>query len=510
MFFRLPVVRFFNRVINRAMVTVALVLLQIGWLLWAFFSLTAGKVWVNAGLNVLSLFITLYLVRKDENSDYKIIWLVLIGMMPLLGGALYLAFGNKAPAKRMRQRMQAVERQHTADLAQQPGQTDALDPASRGLSRYVSEYGPYPAWKNSTAKYYPCGEAMYPDLLADLEKAERFIFLEFFIVRTGKMWKGVEDILVRKARAGVEVRLLYDAIGSWKLSERFVRRLRGAGIEVRAYAPLRFPWFSPRANRRNHSKIAVIDGRTGFVGGINIAERYLDGDALGRWRDEHLRIEGEAVDDLQRLFAADWALEGGEPLSEGLYAAAPADDLPCSPLQIAWTREDRSRTTLTDLFAQLIEEARHTLRISSPYFLPPPALYEALLRAVRRGCRVLVMLPARSDVWLARRATDAYLGELLGAGVEIFRFRGGFLHAKRLIADERVASVGTANFDYRSLEYNTEATALLLDSATVRQAIRRFDEDLASCTPIDPEAWRRRSVHYRLGDRIARLFAPLL
>ena len=152
MFFRLPVVRFFNRVINRATVTVALVLLQIGWLLWAFFSLTAGKVWVNAGLNVLSLFITLYLVRKDENSDYKIIWLVLIGMMPLLGGALYLAFGNKAPAKRMRQRMQAVERQHTADLAQQPGQTDALDPASRGLSRYVSEYGPYPAWKNSTAK----------------------------------------------------------------------------------------------------------------------------------------------------------------------------------------------------------------------------------------------------------------------------------------------------------------------------------------------------------------------
>lgn len=279
---------------------------------------------------------------------------------------------------------------------------------------------------------------------------------------------------------------------------------------MRAYAPLRFPWFSPRANRRNHSKIAVIDGRTGFVGGhqhrrtfTSTATRW----ALARRTPAH---RGRSRRRPQRLFAADWARKAANPLSEGLYAAAPADDLPCSPLQIAWTREDRSRTTLTDLFAQLIEEARHTLRISSPYFLPPPALYEALLRAVRRGCRVLVMLPARSDVWLARRATDAYLGELLGAGVEIFRFRGGFLHAKRLIADERVASVGTANFDYRSLEYNTEATALLLDSATVRQAIRRFDEDLASCTPIDPEAWRRRSVHYRLGDRIARLFAPLL
>ena len=155
MFFRLPVVRFFNHVINRATVTVALVWLQIGWLLWAFFSLTAGKVWVNAGLNVLSLFITLYLVRKDENSDYKIIWLVLIGLMPLLGGALYLAFGNKAPAKRMRQRMQAVGRQHTADLAQQPGQTEALDPASRGLCRYIADYGPYPPWEDTPAKYYP-------------------------------------------------------------------------------------------------------------------------------------------------------------------------------------------------------------------------------------------------------------------------------------------------------------------------------------------------------------------
>ena len=270
MFFRLPVVRFFNRVINRATVTVALVLLQIGWLLWAFFSLTAGKVWVNAGLNVLSLFITLYLVRKDENSDYKIIWLVLIGMMPLLGGALYLAFGNKAPAKRMRQRMQAVERQHTADLAQQPGQTDALDPASRGLSRYVSEYGPYPAWKNSTAKYYPCGEAMYPDLLADLEKAERFIFLEFFIVRTGKMWKGVEDILVRKAAAkrGVDVRLVLPGIPDKKLIFRLTRSyyvpLLRAGVRIYEFTPGFL-----------HAKCYVSDDRAAVVGSINMDYRSL-------------------------------------------------------------------------------------------------------------------------------------------------------------------------------------------------------------------------------------------
>ena len=307
MFFRLPVVRFFNRVINRATVTVALVLLQIGWLLWAFFSLTAGKVWVNAGLNVLSLFITLYLVRKDENSDYKIIWLVLIGLMPLLGGALYLAFGNKAPAKRMRQRMQAVERQHTADLAQQPGQTEALDPASRGLCRYIADYGPYPAWKDTTAKYYPCGEEMYPDLLADLERAERFIFLEFFIIRTGRMWGGVEDILVRKAAEGVDVRLIYDDFGSLLgLPSDFVVRMERAHIRCIPFNPV-VPLVSLVMNHRDHRKIVVVDGSVAYTGGINLADEYINAEErFGYWKDAALRTEGAAVWNFTVMFLKHW------------------------------------------------------------------------------------------------------------------------------------------------------------------------------------------------------------
>ena len=344
------------------------------------------------------LFLTAYLLlaipsaaavlRQKQTPVVAIAWLLAIVLLPIGGSLFYLLAGYRKPVR---------------DVPP----TDSRPAA--GIERMLW-YGcsTRVRYRNRVEQLHDGGEA-FAALISALQGARRYIHLSYYIFADDRIGHAIADILVRKARAGVEVRLLYDAIGSWKLSERFVRRLRGAGIEVRAYAPLRFPWFSPRANRRNHSKIAVIDGRTGFVGGINIAERYLDGDALGRWRDEHLRIEGEAVDDLQRLFAADWALEGGEPLSEGLYAAAPADDLPCSPLQIAWTREDRSRTTLTDLFAQLIEEARHTLRISSPYFLPPPALYEALLRAVRRGCRVLVMLPARSDVWLAPPRTPIWV-----------------------------------------------------------------------------------------------------
>ena len=284
-FFRLPVVRFFNHLLNRATVTVVLVLLQVAWLLWAFFSLATGRIWVNIGLKALSVFIMLYLVRKDENSDYKIIWLVLLGLAPLLGGAMYLAFGNKAPAKRMRQKMQRVESSHTGDMEQLPGQVDALDPASRGLSRYIAGYGPYPAWKNTLTKYYPCGEEMYPDLLADLEKAEKFIFLEFFIVRTGKMWDGVEDILVRKAAQGVDVRLIYDDFGSLLgLPSDFVVRMEKAHIRCIPFNPV-VPLVSLVMNHRDHRKIVVVDGGVAYTGGINLADEYINAEKrFGYWR----------------------------------------------------------------------------------------------------------------------------------------------------------------------------------------------------------------------------------
>ncbi len=208
--FRLPIVKFFSRIFNRVTVTVGLVALQVIWLLWAFWSFTAGRIWLNGLLKLLSILIVLYLVRKDENSAYKIGWIVLIGLLPLLGGALYLAFGNKAPAKHLREKMQAVEQIHQEDLIQPEGQTESLDVSCRNLSGYVAKYGPYPAWKNTATQYFPSGEAMYAQLLKDLEGAEKFIFLEFFIISSGKMWDGVEQILRRKAAEGVDVRLIYD------------------------------------------------------------------------------------------------------------------------------------------------------------------------------------------------------------------------------------------------------------------------------------------------------------
>lgn len=438
---------------------------------------------------LLAAWATTALMRQERTPATALAWLLAILFIPVVGCTLYLLAGYRRP------------------LHDIPA-TDAEPPA--GIERMLWHDCATRIRLHNRVEQLHDGSEAFAALIAALQGARRHIHLSYYIFADDRVGHAFGDILMRKARAGVEVRLLYDAVGSWKLSKRFVQQLRKAGVEVRPYAPLRFPWFSPRANRRNHSKIAVIDGRIGFVGGINIAERYLDGDALGRWRDEHLRIEGEAVTDLQRLFAADWIQEGGTWISDNYKPTIDTETLPLSPLQIAWTREDHSRHTLSDLFAQLIDQTRHTLRLSSPYFLPPAALYEALLRALHRGCRILIMLPDRSDVWLARRATDSYLGSLLEAGAEIFRYEGGFLHAKRLLIDDDVASVGTANFDYRSLDYNTEATALLLDHATVQQALRRFDADLERCRRITVEEWHNRPTSRALGDRIARLFAPLL
>lgn len=428
-------------------------------------------------------------LHRRRTPETTLGWLLAILLVPVAGSALYLLAGHRPKA----------------DGTPPPGR---MPPP--GIERMIWHGCATRRRDRNRIVQLHDGSDAFAALIAALQGARRYIHLSYYIFADDRIGRTIGDILMRKARSGIEVRLLYDAIGSWRLTQRSVRRLREAGIEAKPYAPLRFPYFSARANRRNHSKIAIVDGCIGFVGGINIAERYLDGDALGRWRDEHLRIEGEAVADLQRLFALDWQTEGGRPLPPSVCGTPLSADLPHAPIQIAWTRDDRSRTTLADLFVQLIDGARHSICISSPYFLPPPALDDALLRAVRRGCRVRVMLPARSDVWLARRATDAYLDDLLDAGAEIYRYEGGFLHAKRLIADRRIASIGTANFDYRSLNYNTEATALLLDPPAVEQAIRQFDEDLNRCTPIDAQAWRRRPALRRSGDRLAKLFAPLL
>ena len=511
MFFRLPVVRFFNRVINRATVTVALVLLQIGWLLWAFFSLTAGKVWVNAGLNVLSLFITLYLVRKDENSDYKIIWLVLIGMMPLLGGALYLAFGNKRPAKRLRLKMQAVEDAHKKDLVQEPGVLEGLDAREQGQSRYVAKYGPYPAWQNTRTQYFACGEAMYPQLLADLEKAEKSIFLEFFIVSHGCMWNGIEKILRRKAAQGVDVRLIYDDFGSLLgLPADFIVRMERAHIRCIPFNPV-VPLLSLVMNHRDHRKIVVIDGKVAYTGGINLADEYINAiTRFGYWKDAGLRIEGAAVWNFTVMFLDFWnafrPFEQDYSTFRPQLAVLPASDGVVQPYADSPLDEEPVAETV---YLDILAQSQQYVYFYTPYLAIGEEMLDALRNAAKRGVDVRLVLPGIPDKKLVFRLSRSYYLPLLRAGVRIYEYTPGFLHAKCCVSDDRAAVVGSINMDYRSMFLHFECGVLLLQNSQVlalRDDVRRT---LPQCREVQCADCRTGLVGTVL-DSVLRLLSPLM
>ncbi len=433
-----------------------------------------------------SLCALLWTTRRHRIPASAAAWAAVVFVLPLVGTLLYLAFG-------LPRRPLPVRRP--------TGPGDAP-------GRIVSEgCGTRPTLRNRIEPLHN-GSNAFSALIAALQRATRSIHMEYYIFRDDRIGRTIADILVRRARAGVEVRVIYDAVGSWGLKRRLLRRMHEAGIRTAAYAPVRFPWFVPRSTRRNHRKIVVIDGRTAFLGGINIAEYYLDGDDSGKWRDEHLQLEGDIVADLQRLFLKDWAAAAGERLDPASRTARHAVHEELS-LQAAWSEEGPSRFVLAEAFAAAILRARRRVRICSPYFLPPTLLIDALRIAVRSGIRVEVMIPAASDSTLTDLVSDSYVGDLLDAGVELYRYDQGFLHAKVLLVDDLLASIGTANMDYRSLTANLEVTLFIRDSATVRSMASTFDRDRAACVRLDRRTWHPSLLRRTLGD-LLRLAAPLL
>ena len=512
MFFRSPIVRFFNRILNRVTITVVLVALQLLWLCWVFYSITTGtgRVWVNGLLNALSLLIILYLVRKDENSAYKVGWIALIGILPLLGGALYLAFGNKRPSKRLSLKMHAVDSAHKKDLQQQPGVLDSLDAGGQGQSRYVAKYGPYPAWQNTRAQYFASGEAMYPQLLADLEKAQKSIFLEFFIVSHGCMWNGIEKVLRRKAAQGVDVRLIYDDFGSLLgLPSDFVIRMEKAHIRCIPFNPV-VPLVSLVMNHRDHRKIVVVDGNVAYTGGVNLADEYINAEQrFGYWKDAAIRLEGAAVWNFTVMFLNVW--NAFRPQETDYTAFAPTR-LPAvqdgvvqpyadSPLD----EEPLAETVYLDILSQ----AQRYVYIYTPYLAVGEEMLDALKNAAKRGVDVRLILPGIPDKKLVFRLSRSYYLPLLRAGVRIYEFTPGFLHAKCYVSDDRVAMVGSINMDYRSLFLHFECGTLLFHNSQIAALRKDVERTLPQCREIMRSDCRTNLPGTAL-DSVLRLLSPLM
>ncbi|MCP8967973.1 cardiolipin synthase [Ectobacillus ponti] len=360
--------------------------------------------------------------------------------------------------------------------------------------------------RKSDFRLYTYGKMLYRDLFADIEQAKDHIHILFFIVKNDAVSQRFLQLLMKKAQEGVEVRLLLDRVGSHLLSRKSIRELRRAGVHFAFCHNPRFPYFFYSINQRNHRKITVIDGKIGYVGGFNIGEEYLGNDPkLGNWRDYHLRLTGEGVQDLQTQFLHDWRDDTKENLlRESRYFP------PLLPGAVEHYFVPTDGAYLQQTFLDLIEMAQHDIYIGTPYFIPGKRLMDALIQAAQRGVRIAVLVPKKSDHPLVREAKFPYMRQLLREGCDVYEFLNGFFHAKIFIVDGHICDIGTANFDLRSLYINHEMNCIMQDSSFFAAIKKEVDEDLEASRKLTLEDVERLSFGERLKEKIGTIIAFFL
>lgn len=385
------------------------------------------------------------------------------------------------------------------------------------LANLLVRDGHSPLMGGNRVRLLTNGEEKFPDLLTELEKAERHIHMEYYIYGDDDIGHAIKDVLIARARAGVEVRFIYDDFGSRAITKRLVPELRAAGVLAFPFYKLTLPAFAQRINYRNHRKIVVIDGHTAYVGGINVSDRYINGQATKNpffWRDTHLRIDGPGGYFLQHLFLCDWnfCAPGHQVDLDRNYFSSivpnPAQE--GSFVQIGASGPDSRTPTLLYSFMQVINLAKEEILVTTPYFIPGDSLLDALVVASLSGVKVKLLVPGESDSHLVNGAASSYYAELLRVGVEVHRYRQGFVHAKTIVVDGLLAAIGTANLDYRSFDLNFEVAAFVYDATLAGQLQQVFYEGLSHAEPINYETWRQRPVWVKLLQKAARMVSPLL
>jgi cardiolipin synthase len=356
------------------------------------------------------------------------------------------------------------------------------------------------------------GEEKFPEVLKALNEAKHHIHIEYYIYENDSIGKQIENILVAKAKEGVQVRFIYDDFGSPSINKKMELRLKDAGVEVYPFQKIIFYLLANRLNYRNHRKIIVIDGETAFTGGINVSNKYIN-NKRGKlyWRDTHLRIDGPGVFYLQYLFFTDWNFCRGKKLKPTEeHFASHKKHTEDTIVQVAASGPDADQPAILFSILQAIRLAKKEILITTPYFIPGDTILDALKIAALSGIDVKLLVPGISDSKLVNAASRSYYGELLFAGVEVYLYNKGFVHAKTIVTDESLSIIGTANMDMRSFELNFEVNVLLYDEKVSKSLRKIFFEDLNDANKIDAKKWNKRSVYKQLPEKLARLFSPVM
>ena len=502
-----------KKVFSRTVVTALLIIIQVAWLAALLLRLGNSLPAIQTVLRILSLVAILFVIKSDMNPSYKIGWILLIAVLPILGGLMYVIFGNKRPTKTMRDMLNAQLQKSAEYLSTQESITGELDGGAAGLFKYLESSAGYPTAKDTAVRYYRVGEEMYADLIPELEKAEKFIFLEYFIIRPGVMWDSVLEVLKRKAAAGVDVRIIYDDMGCIDiLPANYNTTLEGWGIRTMAFN--RFvPAVSLVMNNRDHRKITVIDGKVGFTGGINISDEYINvKERFGHWKDTGLMLKGPGVFNLTLMFLEMWNAfnKDGDNyadfIPESYVEKGGTDDgyvlsFSDSPLD----NESVGESVYTDMLYQ----AKDYIYITTPYLAIDSELQTAMCMAAKRGVDVRMITPGIPDKKLVYRLTRSYYPTLLRAGVKIYEYTPGFIHAKSFVCDDELCVVGTINMDYRSLYLHFECGTLMYNNPEIKQVKRDDLETMEKCRKVELSDMKTNFIG-ELFDSFLRSIAPLM
>lgn len=461
-------------------------------------------------LVMLAVVVTLvFVVMENRNPVKTLAWVLVLVFLPVVGLLLYYFFGRDTRKEKLISKKGFARLSKYPMMEYQQQKSFQTSEGQHQLMQFCRRVNGALPFEGNALRVYSDGHSMLQALLRAIAGARHHIHLEFYIFEDDAVGRLVRDALMDKAREGVEVRVLYDDVGCWKVPHLFYDRMRESGVEVRAFLKVRFPRFTGKVNYRNHRKLVVVDGRTGFVGGMNIALRYVKGTPWGIWRDVFMQVDGKAVYGLQTAFLTDWYATDHSLLTSSRYFPE-MGACGASLMQVVTSDPIGKWRDIMQALLIAIASSRKYFYIQTPYLLPTEPILMALKTAALAGVDVRVMMPERADTRLVHYGSMSYLDELMVAGVKIYLYRRGFLHSKLMVSDDTLSTVGSTNMDFRSFEHNFEVNAFMYDRASALLLKDVFLADQKDAKLLQLKAWRLRPWHQKAVESVIRLFAPLL
>lgn len=494
-----------------------MVVLQVVVLLGSFIELRSYSPFIWESMNILGAFLIIFIINRDEPAEFKLSWIIPICLFPVLGALIYIFIMGNFSAIGLKTKLGRRIKETNGLLFMDKKTEVAIEGSSvqlKGFAHYMGNTGGFPAYHNSTAVYYPLGEDKFADLLVELKKAEKFIFIEYFIIEPGIMWNAVLEILKEKAKAGVEVRVMYDGMCSIMLLPYwYPRKLKQYGIKAKMFAPI-VPFLSTSQNNRDHRKIVVIDGKVAFTGGVNLADEYINAVVrFGHWKDVSVKITGDAVRSFTVMFLQMWNVsekadgEYERYLKNIVFEKPPVSDGFVIPYGETPTRSTEVGKTV---YSSIFNNACKYVHIMTPYFIIDREFLDCMRYAARRGVEVAMILPHIPDKKVVFYIARTFYPELLEAGIKVYEYTPGFVHAKVFVSDDISATVGTINLDYRSFYHHFECGAYFYDNSVVARIEEDFQATLEKCQEVTSDYYRRLPLYQKMIGRTSRLLAPLL